>query len=232
MDIRPTGPTPARIMIVGEFPGEQEVVRGEPFVGYAGEELSRMLKEAGIMRSACFITNVIRVRPPGNDIDCFIAKTKSAITGQHLMFRDKFVLPCVRDGIELLKREIELCRPNVILALGNTAMWALTGSSGIMSWRGSVMECDLPLALDYKPKVIPSYHPALVMRQWNWRPIAIHDMRKVVVESKTPVLIRPDYKFLVRPDFSQTISVLEQLYEQLEATRRTRETKHTGITPP
>ena len=140
MDIRPSGPCPATIMLVGEAPGEQEVAQGAPFVGASGQELSRMLQEAGIMRSACFITNVVRIRPPGNDINAFIAQRKSDITGQHLMLRDKFVLPAVRDGFELLKREIEMCRPNVITAFGNVSLWALTGQWGITSWRGSVME--------------------------------------------------------------------------------------------
>ena len=54
-------------MIVGEFPGEQEIALSQPFVGFAGKELSSMLQEAGIIRNACFLTNVIRIKPPGND---------------------------------------------------------------------------------------------------------------------------------------------------------------------
>ena len=135
MQIRPTGPCPAKIMIVGEAPGEREVAEGQPFVGFSGQEMSKMLQEAGIMRSECFITNVVRVRPPGNDINAFIAQRKSDISAQHIMLRDKFVLPAVRDGFELLKREIEMCQPNVIIAFGNVALWALTGQWGITSWR-------------------------------------------------------------------------------------------------
>lgn len=215
MDIRPSGPCPATIMLVGECPGEQEVAQGAPFVGASGQELSRMLQEAGIMRSACFITNVVRIRPPGNDINAFIAQRKSDITGQHLMLRDKFVLPAVRDGFELLKREIEMCRPNVIIAFGNVSLWALTGQWGITSWRGSVMECDLPLSLDYKPKVIPAYHPAAILRQWSWRQIAVHDLRRAKKESKSRDIIRPDYSLVIRPDYSTTLTVLAQLYKQV-----------------
>ena len=76
MEVRPVGPCPAKIMIVGEFPGEQEVTRGEPFVGFAGQELSKMLGEASISRSASFLTNVVRIRPPGNSIEAFIAAKK------------------------------------------------------------------------------------------------------------------------------------------------------------
>ena len=216
MEVRPVGPCPAKIMIVGEFPGEQEVTRGEPFVGFAGQELSKMLGEAGISRSASFLTNVVRIRPPGNSIEAFIAAKKKDITGQHVIFRDKFVLPCVRDGIELLKREIEMCRPNLIIALGNTALWALTGKWGVTSWRGSVMQTDLPLALDYAPKVVPTYPPAAILRQWSWRQIAVQDLRRAAKEAKTAVYSPPDYQFIIRPDYSTVLTILSQLYSQLQ----------------
>lgn len=217
MQIRPTGPCPAKIMIVGECPGEREVAEGAPFVGMAGQELSRMLQEAGIMRSACFITNVVRIRPPGNDIGAFIAERKSDISAQHIMLRDKFVLPAVRDGFELLKREIEMCQPNVIIAFGNVALWALTGQWGITSWRGSVMECDLQLSLDYAPKVVPAYHPAMILRQWSWRQIAVHDIRRAAAQSKFREIIRPDYSFVIRPDYSTVLTILAQLYQQVQS---------------
>ena len=217
MQIRPTGPCPARVMLIGEAPGEQEVNRGEPFVGYSGQELSKMLQEAGIMRSNCFVTNVCRVRPHANDIGNFIAMRKSDITGQHVMIRDKFVTEEIVQGLDLLKREIEMCRPHVIITFGNVGLWALTGKWGIGSWRGSVMECDLPLALDYAPKVIPTYHPAAVMRQWSLRQIVVHDMRRAADESKFREIIRPDYSFITRPDYDTVIQVLHQLKLQIEA---------------
>ena len=218
MSIRPTGPCPAKIMLVGEFPGEQEVLRGEPFVGSAGIELNNMLRDAGIMRSQCFVTNVVRIRPPANDIDHFIARIKADITPQHVRVMDKWVMPCVVDGLELLKREIEMCRPNVIFAFGNLALWALTGNWGATNWRGSVLECKLDLALDYKPKVVPVYHPAIILKNWDWRQIALHDLRRGKREAEFREIKRPDYRFIVRPDFGTTIAVLDQL--QAEADRR------------
>ena len=76
MPIHGKGPVPARIMIVGEAPGEEEIRRGEPFCGASGSELNKMLGEAGISRGECFVTNVSRERPPKNDINLFIAKAK------------------------------------------------------------------------------------------------------------------------------------------------------------
>jgi len=215
---RPTGPCPAKIMILGEYPGEEEVRTGQPFSGYAGVEMNKMLQDAKLMRSACFITNVVRTRPPGGDITNFIAAKKSDVTPQHVKVQDRFVLPNIRNDMELLKREIEMCRPNVIIAFGNVSLWALTGKWGITSWRGSVLECNLDLALDYKPKVIPVYHPALVLRNWSWRPIAVHDLKRAATQSQFPAIIRPEYNFILRPDYATAETVLRQLIN--EADRR------------
>lgn len=205
-------------MLVGEAPGEHEVLKNTPFCGASGDELSRMLHEAGIARSACFVTNVCRQRPYDNDIGHFIAKAKKDVTAKHVAVRDKMCLPVVRDGIELLKREIELCRPNVIVAFGNVSLWALTGNWGITSWRGSTLVCDLELpGLDYKPKVIATYHPAAILRQWSWRPVGVHDLRRVATASQSRELIPPDYSFIIQPDYptvSQTLATLQRIAEK------------------
>lgn len=217
MQVLPSGPSNARVMIVGEAPGEMEVVKGEPFVGASGQELSRLLHEAGIQRSQCFLTNVCRTRPPGNDITMFLAMRKADISIHHVRLREKWVLPQIADGVERLKREIELCQPNVIVALGNVALWALTGHWGIMSWRGSVVEADLPLALSYRPKVLPTYHPAAILRQWSWRQIVVTDLRRAATQSKFPGINRPDYEFIIRPLFDRTLAGLDWFLKQLDA---------------
>lgn len=211
MTIQPTGPLPARIMIVGEAPSEEDARKGFPFAGYSGTELTKMLAEANIQRGQCFVTTVVRTPPPGGMIDSFIAQRKSDISPQHGIFRDKYCLPPVFEGTQILQREIELCRPNVIIALGNLAMWALTGKWGITSWRGSTLQTDLQLPLDYKPKVIPAYSPAMVMRQWQWRPIAVMDFQRAFRASLSREYVKPKRNFVVRPTFDEAISVLNQL---------------------
>lgn len=204
-------------MIVGEAPGDQEVQQSAPFVGASGQELSRMLQEAGIMRSACFVTNVIRIKPPGNDIGAFIAEKKMHITPQHALVRDRYCLPPVWEGISLLEREIEMVRPNVIIALGNVAMWALTGKWGVTTWRSSLLECDLSLALDYKPKVIPTFSPTMVFRQWSLRQIMVHDLRRCKAQGESREVSPPDYKFIIRPSYSTATDYLQMLIRNVEA---------------
>jgi DNA polymerase I-like protein with 3'-5' exonuclease and polymerase domains/uracil-DNA glycosylase len=213
---QPSGPCPARVMIVGEAPGAEEERLGLPFMGASGQELDRMLSEAGILRSTCFVTNVVRKRPPGNDVGLFFAQRKSDISLQHVQLNGKHCLPVVLEGIELLKREIEMCQPDVIIALGNVALWALTGNWGITSWRGSELKCTLQLALDYQPKVIPTYHPALVLRQWTWRQTSVHDLRRAKRHVGKREYDPRDYDYVIRPDYGTACAILDGLINEAD----------------
>lgn len=212
--VPPSGPIPARIMICGEAPGADEEIRGEPFVGVSGQELNRMLGEAGILRSECFVTNVCRIRPPKNDITSFIAMKKNQITSKHIKVNGKYVLPPIVEGLELLRKEIQAVQPRVILALGNTALWALTAQWGITKWRGS----SLPLLSDYgfPSTVIPSYHPAAILRQWDWRAIGVGDLRRLRQTRDSGPVSRPGWNFRIRPSYDQAVAVLQSIREHLD----------------
>jgi DNA polymerase I-like protein with 3'-5' exonuclease and polymerase domains/uracil-DNA glycosylase len=217
--ITPTGPCPARIMIVAEAPSAEDIRSHTPLTGYPGFELGKMLKEAGLQRENCFSTTFLRIQPPQGDVTAFMAMSKKEVTDQHRLIRDRNVLAPIWESLDIIRREIELCQPNVIITLGNLPMWALTGKWGITSWRGSMLQCDLDLALDYQPKVLPTYTPGMVMRQWHLRPITVLDLKRAKLMSTSRELIRPDYQFLIRPDFGQVMSVLAQLNQQVQRER-------------
>ena len=213
IQVRPSGPIPARVMLVGEAPGADEERLGEPFVGYSGQELTRMLHEAGINRSECFVTNVVRERPLGNDISQFIAFKKKDITKDHKLFRDKYVRSQVVYGYDLLYKEINMCKPNLIIALGNVPMWALTGEWGIGKWRGSMLYAkDFP-----DVKVIPTYHPALVLRDWSSRAITVQDLRRAARYRNGEPYPTPKWNFIVRPSFERACFTLDALRQILDA---------------
>ncbi len=140
--VPPDGPIPARVMIVGEAPGADEESKLCPFVGISGQEMNRMLHEAGLSRSECFATNVVNQRPLANDFGVWVALKKKDISPQHILLRDKYVLPIVKEGYVRLIAEIETVKPKMIIAFGNWAMWALTGKFGITKWRGSMLTVD------------------------------------------------------------------------------------------
>lgn len=141
---------------------------------------------------------------------------KAHITEDHIHYLGRSVLPVVRDGIEMLKREIDLCRPNVIIALGNAALWALTGQWGITKWRGSELQCQLQLNLPYKPKVLPVLPPKMVLQQWPQRRIAVQDLRRAAKNAKDASYNPPAFEFRVGPSFGLTMTLLERLTREAD----------------
>lgn len=136
------GPHDAKIIIVGEAPGKDEEEYGKPFCGPSGRLLDSMLLEAGIRRNDCYVTNVVKYRPPLNNLR-----------------RLGEIGHSIEEGIPQLWQEIGEINPHVILALGNLSLKILTGKgsgfSGILKYRGSILPSS---QLDCK--VIPTIHPA------------------------------------------------------------------------
>lgn len=209
-------------MIVGEAPGADEERIGLPFQGVSGQELNRMLHEAGIMRSECFVTNLSKHRPLNNYLGWFMPPTKKArlemqAAGTPVFpLRDRHVTKEILEGFEMLKQEIKSVQPKVIVATGNAALWALTGHWGITKWRGSLLHPD-GLVGSGEPWVVPTYHPAAILRQWDWRPVGINDLRRAKQAMEGQLPPHPAWKFTLRPNFTQVISTLQELHGRLEA---------------
>lgn len=207
-------------MLVGESWGADEDAQGIPFVGASGQELNRMLHEAGIMRSECFVSNLVNHRPPGNDLGAWIAMKKSAVTPQHIWMRDRKVLPIVWEGYHQLMAEIEMVQPNLIIAFGNVSMWALTGHWGILKWRGSQLEAEVIQGSGVQklgPKLIPTVHPAAVLREWSLRSAVVNDLRRAARHLDSRTYTRPQWNFILRPNFDQVMSALLAIERRLDA---------------
>lgn len=228
--VPPDGPVPAKIMIVGEAPGEEEERRLIPFVGSSGIELNRMLQEAGISRSECFVTNLARERPPRNDISLWLrdslkftskptkADEKRRAVGieprNFVRMRDRLVDPRVLSGYELLQKEISLVNPNIIIPVGNAPMWALTNRWGITKWRGSMLSESIGGA---ERRLIPTFHPAAILRQWNWRAISVNDFCRAARYRNGSPYPTAIYNFIIRPSFDQAANTLQSLIHRADA---------------
>lgn len=203
------GPEFANIMIVGDCPGYEDMMKLTPFSSQAGEELSTMLHDAGIPRLDCRITYACPYEAPENYAPNLFLDKKCETPG-----------PLLAEGLKRLYQEIVNCKPMVIIALGNIAMWALTGKQGITSWRGSELGTDhvmsIAAALPRVFKVIPTYHPDMVLKVYEWRWITVHDFRRAKDNASTPFLNTPDYEFIVRPSFDQTMNCLARLHKVLD----------------
>jgi len=146
------------------------------------------------------VTNVFNCRPPGNDVGLFFGtekqtempgwKASKTSGGSHLL-AEHF------HHLERLWRELAELRPNLIVALGNAACWAILGETRITSLRGTVNWSDR-LGL----KVLPTFHPAAVLRQWSARPTVLADLRKAKIESEFPEIKRPE-RYITIPEPSE-----------------------------
>jgi len=177
------GPIGAKFLILGEAPSYEEVSAGKPFVGASGRELDRLLKDAGVPRHEAWVTNVCKYMVPPN------ADKK----------RMPFHVRARNHGIDMeqqlaeLQVEINDIKPNVILALGGTALWALSGKTKISQFRGSIMR-------GMGTKFVPTYHPAHLLHSaaggeikgyWN-RQVMIFDFKRAWEESNDPMMNLPN----------------------------------------
>ncbi len=148
-----SGSAAARLVFVGEAPGADENEQGLPFVGRAGQLLTKIIEAMGLTREQVFICNVLKCRPPNNRPPA-----------------PKEVENCR----SFLKRQLELIRPKVIVALGNHAVKALLGiEQGISGLRGTFQEYEgIP--------VMCTYHPAYLLRSPGEKRKVWEDMKKVM----------------------------------------------------
>src|SRR5262245_4017166 len=186
----------AEIVIVGESWGEQEERQQKPFVGASGHLLTRMLDEAGIRRSECFLTNVFNLRPEGNRVEAFCGPKERGIKGFPFLAKGKYVSQEYIPELERLGDEIISINPNLIIALGNTPTWAFLGSTGISSIRGTTAGSS-HTATGYK--VLPTFHPAAVLRQWDLRATVVMDLLKAKREATFPDVRRPERSIWIQP---------------------------------
>lgn len=213
-----------KIVLLGEAYGEEEEKVGKPFVGTSGWILDQMLDQAGIARKDCFITNVFNLRPkPNNNVENLCGSKSEGIPGLPFLKRGKYVRAEYSKELDRLWRELDRERPNVIVALGATAAWALCGSSGIKSIRGAA-------TLGRGFKVIPTYHPAAVARDWTLRPIVISDLDKAKRESEFPELRRPERFIHIEPTLQDLITFEYQYLRPAAAISADIETRENQIT--
>lgn len=214
----PVGPQNARILILGDWPDQLDVMKGQPFSSSIGLELGRLLHEAGGMLSSCMLS-VLSTRLPAlvkgkEDFSKWLCHTKSPKNHLWKRLHTSWVDQELANDIEKTHALIALVKPNVIIALGNLSLLALTGRTSIKKWRGSqlVYESD-----DWTCQVVPAYHPRYIQRDYSVRAVTVHDLRRVLRISTSPVATTPSWVFQVRPSFSEALLSLRKLRAKVEA---------------
>lgn len=202
-----------KVLIIGEYPSVTDEKRGELFSDAAGAELKKMLSEAGFDLADCAFTSVLKTRPFNTDLSTvWTTVKKEAVEGgfEHSYVDRAFCAPEVLAARKALAVEIAGVSPNVIIALGNLSLWALTGETSVNDFRGS-----LEKTLGSDIKVIATYSPEQILKMWEWRWLAVRDMKRAFVESHSPDFPEDNLQLLTRPTYKEVISRLDLLIGSL-----------------
>lgn len=196
------GPFNPKLMIIGEAPTKADDSTGQPFSGAAGSLLDTALYKAGISRSDVYLTYVVKYQPPFNDLSKL-----------HLINVD-----LQKSEQELWDNEIHRIKPNCILCIGNTALEAVTGYSGIQKYRGSIIRGK------YNYKVVACLDPGMLVSKWGgdggglnytYLKLIEFDIRRAVEEANTTDINVPSRELSVAHSSLDLYRFFRQ-YEHLE----------------
>jgi DNA polymerase len=213
-----------RIVLIGEALGQEEVRTGAAFVGSSGGVLLKMLDEAAILtldhtdRSLLgqyyrtrnpklnakiwerhpdvHRTNVFNLHPEGNDLATLCGPKFLGLDDYPPLAKSKYVSRTYAPELARLADELLAHNPNLVVCLGNTPLWALSGRIGIKKFRGTTFNSDHCVA-DFK--CLATYHPAYIIRQWRDRSIVIADLIKAQREAHSPTIERPHHDIWIDP---------------------------------
>lgn len=210
--IRPVGPkVQPRIAVVGDYPNDDEARTGIPFVGRDEKVFQKLLAQANLKRSDCYLTKVFFEKPMMKDMsDWTHTKTELKELGLQTKLapiaKGRYLHPERLHEVERLRAELREVQPNIVLALGNIPLWALTSETSIMRNRGSVIMSN---SIEGQ-KVLPTYEPYKLIQQWGLYPIISVDFQKAERLSHTRENIIPSRQIWIKP----TLADLEQYWEE------------------
>lgn len=193
------------VFILGEYLSEQAEREGRPFAGPDESVLKGILQQVGIVEDDCYFTTVFNQRPRGNRVESFCGGRAEGIPGYRPIFSGKYVRAEFAHELARLERELTATAPNVVIALGNTSLWAMSKKSGIKKYRGSPLPSHCG-----KYKVLPTWPMSSILRQWELRVIALADISKARAEASSPQLNRPRRYIYMEP----SINDIEDFYHK------------------
>lgn len=233
------GPKRPKMIVLGEAWGRTEALFKQPFAGESGKELFRILGDAlgGVdakldaehARVCSFMRdgdswikhrrdwleaqgigylNTLNFQPPDNKLEP-LCVSRNDLPGWYrlppLIGSTKYLHPSFGPELLRLKDELSELRPNIVVAVGNTASWAMLGQTSISLIRGAIAWSE-----KFGRKVLPTYHPAALLRQWNLRPLVLADFMKAKRHDSSSEFHRPARRILIDPTLSEVIRWTEK----------------------
>ena len=144
----------AEVVFIGEAPGKNEDLRGEPFIGTAGKKLDDALENVGLTRNSVYITNIVKCRPPKNRIPNDLEKIMCS---------------------NYLEGELAIINPKIICLLGSTAFYSILGGKEISKNRGKFVSKDNRM-------YFVTFHPAAAIYNQKLGKVFKNDIKKLMKE--------------------------------------------------
>jgi DNA polymerase len=201
--VRKGSKTP-KILFVGEVPSDQDVKIGMPFMGFAGQELDRMIKIAGINPRDCAFVHFFPHPMRGKTVENLLV-SKADVTHKLKAIKPGKYWPDAHLGLlDDLRTEITRSDPNVVVPLGSLALWALFEQTSISKYRGKVFNLD-------GRKLIPVFSPNQVLADWSSRVTVLFDLKKVAHHADSKTFIPPDRRILLRPTLDEALTFIHKV---------------------
>ena len=213
------------IFLLGDARNELEAKANRDFIGPAGAELIRMLAQADIIRLTPFDkdyisryyrtadpeclaaiwtlhpevypTNVFALPCQANNIELFCGPKSEALPGYPALIKSKYIRREFEPQLDRLTNELLEANPNLIITLGMVPLWALCGTTNLKNIRGTTTISTHTVA---GFKILPTYHPSTIFRQWDLRPTIIADLMKAKKESSHEQITRPSRTIWIDPN--------------------------------
>jgi len=184
-----------KVAVVGDCYSAEEELANQPFLGGSGRLLSSILVSVGVSLENCLFTNVFNLRPPGNKLKNILVTRDQGAPGWPSLLNKKYIPASLVSEVERCLKEVKAFKPDVILCLGGVAMWAFLGKGGLSSHRGHYHEWN-------GIKLIPTYHPTRILRNYNLKICLASDIEKAkkLATGESQLI---DIKFNAEPNIQQ-----------------------------
>ncbi len=200
---------PYRLAIIGDIPCEDDETVGKPFVGTPGRYLHAIMSQTDLMKSGCFMGNLMQYRPPYGRLDKSVRET------------DEYKL-----SIETLTKELRDFKPNLCLLLGDAVLQNAGVSHSVENFRGSLFESRETDSPFYGLKCLSTYHPSKLNKQYDLLPLLAVDLKRARAEAVSNLLELPKRVF----DLSLTAAEICERLDSIRSGTRTSIDIEGGVT--
>ena len=193
----------SKIAFVFDFPSTDEQRLGQIMVGSTGKMFHKMCEILDVDVENCLLTYALAQKPAQeNPAHFFLNKKSYQSSIKEKKWRSKypvngfgFLKEEYESELERLENELNACNPNIIIAMGSLALWALTGLDKIGTYRGTILKSNLT----GETKVLPTFSPSAVVRNYDFRPVVLADIKKALQESETPDIKIKERELWIEP---------------------------------